>query len=57
MDKVNALPVTTFSPTLAADAGIGARELRRLSESGVIDRIGRGLYRRADLPTPLFGRL
>ena len=50
MDKVDALPATTFSATMAADAGIGARELRRLSESGTIDRIGRGLYRRVDLP-------
>ena len=35
---------------MAADAGIGARELRRLCESGTIDRIGRGLYRRVNLP-------
>ncbi|TFD10401.1 hypothetical protein E3T29_01535 [Cryobacterium sp. TMT1-66-1] len=35
---------------MATDAGVGARELRRLSENGTIDRIARGLYRRADLP-------
>lgn len=50
MDKVDALPAATFSATMAAGAGIGARELRRLSESGAIDRLGRGLYRRGDLP-------
>ncbi|MFC5932143.1 hypothetical protein D6T64_00465 [Cryobacterium melibiosiphilum] len=50
MDKVDALPVTTFSATMAAAAGIGARELHRLCESGAIDRIARGLYRRVNLP-------
>lgn len=50
MQTVDDLPAQAFSAVTAADAGIGARELRRLRETGAIDRIGRGLYRRADLP-------
>jgi predicted transcriptional regulator of viral defense system len=50
MATIDDLPVHVFNAAVAADAGLGARELRRLRESGAIDRIGRGLYRRADLP-------
>lgn len=47
---VDDLPAQAFSPAMAAGKGVGARELRRLRESGAIERIGRGLYRRVDLP-------
>lgn len=50
MATIDDLPVQVFNAAVAADAGFGARELRRLCESGAIDRISRGLYRRADLP-------
>ena len=48
METVTDLPASTFSAARAADAGIGARELRRLRESGAIERIDRGLYRRGE---------
>ncbi|MDJ0337057.1 type IV toxin-antitoxin system AbiEi family antitoxin domain-containing protein [Cryobacterium sp. PH31-O1] len=50
MATIDDLPVHVFKAAVAADAGLGAGELRRFRESGAIDRIGRGLYRRADLP-------
>jgi predicted transcriptional regulator of viral defense system len=50
MHSIDSLPAAAFSTAMATDAGVGARELRRLSDNGTINRIARGLYRRADLP-------
>ncbi|MBG6215158.1 MAG: hypothetical protein LH475_00280 [Cryobacterium sp.] len=50
MHSIDSLPAITFSAAMATDAGVGTRELRRLIENGTINRIGRGLYRRTDLP-------
>ncbi len=43
------LPDDAFSQGDAARLGVGSRTLYRLLEKGQIERIGRGLYRRADL--------
>ena len=40
--SIDTLPATTFSAAMADEAGVGTRELRRLSENSTIDRIGRG---------------
>ena len=44
------LPAQVFNAAEAADARFGVRELRRLRQGYAIDRIGRCLYRNADLP-------
>lgn len=48
------LPDDAFSQGDAARLGVGSRTLYRLLEKGQIERIGRGLYRRADLAPVAF---
>ena len=40
--------LTFFRARDAADRGVDSRALRRLVEEGAVERLGRGLYRRAD---------
>ncbi|GIF95339.1 type IV toxin-antitoxin system AbiEi family antitoxin domain-containing protein [Catellatospora citrea] len=47
--RVRALP-PTFTAARARDAGIGSRDLRHLADSGDVDELSRGVYRRSDAP-------
>ena len=42
---------TFFCPSDAAELGVDSRRLRRLVDDGSVERVARGLYRRADAET------
>lgn len=44
-------PRDVFRQSEAASAGVGSRTLYRMVDRGVVERVGRGLYRRSGAPT------
>lgn len=54
--SLDALP-SAFSHGLAAERGLSDRRLRRLLAEGVLERLGHGLYRKADAPLADFDRI
>lgn len=50
MKALAKLPVNAFSQSEAARAGVESRTLYRLRDAGLIEQVGRGLYRLATAP-------